>query len=155
MTEQEQTHNSQFVMMSGDVNPHWRVIKRGTEGNWENEDQWNLLRISEGGFPRYHLTAKHECEFKGMDYEAYKKRQQEMWTKEAQEARLKEQIEEGATWVTISSEVFSQMQMVELASDYSKERNWEDQPEWDLYRTDYGIKRYRLTADQARKWLGE
>ncbi len=95
MTEQEQAHNSQFVMMSGDINPNWRIIKRGTEGNWENEDQWNLLRISEGGEPRYHLTAKHECVFKGMDYEAYKQRQKEMWTKEAQEARLKEQIEEG------------------------------------------------------------
>ena len=104
-------------------------------------------------------TVSPHCEARmrvqGYGLRSIQKRQQEMWTKEAQEARLKEQIEEGATWVTISSEVFSQVQMVELASDYSKERNWEDQPEWDLYRTDYGIKRYRLTADQARKWLGE
>ena len=152
----ESNHNSQFATISGSIGGSMsiKVIKRGTHGNWEDEDDWKLLRVSEGGHPRYHLTEEQECKFNNVDYEAYKKRQDEKWSKEAQEKRLKEQLEEGAAWVTISSEIFSQPQMIELAGDYSKERNWEDQAEWDLYRTDYGIKRYRLTADQARKWLG-
>ncbi len=156
MAEQEQTHIRKFATISGSINGSMsiKIIKRGTEGNWEDEDQWELLRVSEDGVPRYHLTEEQECKFKGMDYEAYKKWQQERWSKEAQEERLKEQLEEGKAWVTISSEIFSRVQMIELDSDYSKERNWEDQAEWDLYRTDYGIKRYRLTADQATKWLG-
>ena len=154
MTEQEQTHNSQFVAISGIHQPQMRIDKRYEHLNWEDEDQWMLHNITSQGVPRYTLTEEQECKHLGWDYEETKKEREARWTKEAEEARRIKQLEKNSAWVTVSSEIFSQVLMIELAGDYSKERNWEDQAEWDLYRTDYGIKRYRLSADQARKWLG-
>jgi hypothetical protein len=123
------------------------IEKRADNHNWEDEDEWRLHRISEsdngGGIPRYHLTA-----------EQYQKWHQPIivasWTFTEDDIVEIDPFD----WVTLSCpEVFPHVQYILTTNDDSKLKNWEDQDQWDLYRTDNGIRRYRLTPEQAQKWL--